>query len=70
MQKLTKGNIGESYTIKWLFGLPEVLGFLHSHHVEAGERIQIIQKLNHGLIIGVQDKRLALSNEIADRIQV
>lgn len=70
MQALSKAKSGEAYTIKWMFGLPEVLEFLHSHHVEEGSDITLIQKLNDGVIIGVQDARFALGNEIADRIQV
>lgn len=70
MQTLTKANTGENYTIQWLFGLPEVVRFLRSHHVEEGGKIRVIQKLQHGLIIGVGGQRLALGNEVADRIQV
>ena len=36
MQALSDAKAGENYTIKWMFGLPEVLEFLHSHHVEEG----------------------------------
>ena len=44
--------------------------FLHRHHVEEGGSIRIIQKLQTGMIVGVQGERFALGNEIADRIQV
>lgn len=70
MQALSKANIGELYTIQWLFGLPEVVEFLHRHHVEEGDSIQIIQKLKDGLIVGVQGERFAMGNEVADRIKV
>lgn len=70
MQALSKAKSGESYTIKWLLGLPEVVEFLHRHHVEEGGSIRIIQKLQTGMIVGVQGERFALGNEIADRIQV
>ena len=33
MQALSKAEVGENYTIQWLFGLPEVVEFLHRHHV-------------------------------------
>ena len=33
MQALSEARPGETYTIKWMFGVPEVLEFLHSHHV-------------------------------------
>ena len=57
-------------TIKWMFGLPEAVDFLRQHHVEEGETIQVIRKLRDSLIIGVQNERVALGKEIADRIQV
>ncbi len=52
MQALSKAEVGENYTIQWLFGLPEVVEFLHRHHVEEGGSVQVIQKLSNGLIIG------------------
>ena len=38
MQALSKATPGETYTIQWMFGQPEVLDFLHSHSVDEGER--------------------------------
>ena len=70
MQKLSKAAIGRSYTIQWMFGADEVLDFLHAHHVEEGDHIQIIGKLQDALIVGVKGARFAMGNEIADRIQV
>ena len=55
---------------QWMFGLPEAVDFLRQHHVEEGETIQVIRKLRDSLIIGVQNERVALGKEIADRIQV
>lgn len=49
MQALSKAKVGENYTIQWLFGLPEVVEFLHRHHVEEGGSVQVIQKLSNGL---------------------
>lgn len=70
MQKLSKAAIGRGYTIQWMFGADEVLDFLHAHHVEEGDHIQIIRKLQDALIVGVKGARFAMGNEIADRIQV
>lgn len=36
MQALSKATPGETYTIQWMFGQPEVLDFLHSHSVDGG----------------------------------
>ncbi len=58
MQKLSKVAIGRSYTIQWMFGVPEVMDFLREHHVEEGDNIQIIRKLKDALIVGVKDQDL------------
>ena len=64
MQALSKAEVGGNYTIQWLFGLPEVVEFLHRHHVEEGGSVQVIQKLSNGLIIGANGERFAMGNEI------
>ena len=53
MQKLSKAAIGRSYTIQWMFGVPEVMDFLREHHVEEGDNIQIIRKLKDALILSL-----------------
>ena len=67
MYALSKAQAGDICTIKWMFGLPEAVDFLRQHHVEEGETIQVIRKLRDSLIIGVQNERVALGKEIADR---
>ena len=62
MQALSKATPGETYTIQWMFGQPEVLDFLHSHSVDEGERIQLIQKMRDCVIIGAKDSRFAMGN--------
>lgn len=57
MQKLSKAAIGRSYTIQWMFGVPEVMDFLREHHVEEGDNIQIIRKLKDAL-----GKRIKICN--------
>ena len=37
MQKLSKAAIGRSYTIQWMFGVPEVMDFLREHHYPKAE---------------------------------
>ena len=58
MQALSKAAAGKSYTIKWMFGIPEVL--------------DKIRKCNSGrdLIIRSGEKRIAMSSDAATRIQV
>ena len=52
MQALSEARPGETYTIKWMFGVPEVLEFLHSHHVEEGGTIRLIHRCYDSVIIG------------------
>lgn len=70
MQALSEARPGETYTIKWMFGVPEVLEFLHSHHVEEGGTIRLINRCYDSVIIGIQDKRFVIGDEIAERIKV
>ena len=59
MQALSQTKRGESYTIKWMFGIPEVLEFMKRYQIQ-----------EDCVIIGARDKRLAIGKEIADRIKV
>lgn len=70
MQALSKKKTGDICTIKWMFGIPEISDFLRSRKIEEGSTIQVIQKMDGGLILGMDGKRIALCNEAADRIQV
>lgn len=70
MQALSKKKTGDICTIKWMFGIPEILDFLRSRKIEEGSTIQVIQKTDGGLILGMDGKRIALCDEAADRIQV
>lgn len=70
MQALSEARPGGLYTVKWMFGLPDVLEFLNSRHVKEGSTIQVIQQCRDSVIIGAGDARLALGHEIADRIKV
>lgn len=70
MQALSKKKTGDICTIKWMFGVPEILDFLRSRKIEEGSTIQVIQKMDGGLILGMDGNRIALCDEAADRIQV
>lgn len=70
MQALSKACQGDVCTIKWMFGLPEVLSALHNCEVKEGSAIRVIEKHKDNLIIAVKQRRIAIGNEVADRIQV
>ena len=58
MQALSKKKTGDICTIKWMFGIKE------------GSTVQVIQRINGGLILGMDGKRIAMCDAAADRIQV
>ena len=64
MQALSQINAGDTCTIKWMFGVPEILETMRNMD------IKVIQKCRDWLIIGSNNRRLAVGNEVADRIQV
>ena len=64
MQALSTAAPGKVQTIKWMFGLPEVLNIIRN------SEIRVFEKFNGGLIIGNKHKRIAISDDAAARIQV
>ena len=70
MQALSQINAGDTCTIKWMFGVPEILETMRNMDIKEGSTIQVIQKCRDWLIIGRNDRRLAVGNEVADRVQV
>ena len=70
MHPLSQTNIGDTCTIKWMFGVPEVLETMKKLDIREGSTIHVIQKCRDWLIIGANNRRLAVGNEVADRIQV
>ena len=52
MQALSTAAPGKVYTIKWMFGLPEVLNIIRNCQIEEGSEIRVFEKFNGGLIIG------------------
>lgn len=69
MQALSQAVPG-SYTIKWMFGIPEVLDIIRKYKIDEGSEITVIQNSGSGLIISHGEKRIALSSDAATRIQV
>ena len=52
MQPLSQTNTGDTCTIKWMFGVPEVLETMRNMNIKEGSTIQVIQKCRDWLIIG------------------
>lgn len=71
MQALSTAVPGKWYTIKWMFGVPEVLEKLKEFKIKEGSEIHVIQNDASGMMIIASDqKRFAISQDAAARIQV
>ena len=67
MQALSTAAPGKVYTIKWMFGLPEVVDIIRNCQIEEGSEIRVFEKFNGGLIIGNKHKRIAISDDEAGK---
>lgn len=70
MHPLSQAIQGMTYTIKWMFGLPEALDKMYEFQLKEGSVIKVIHKYRDSLIIGTANKRIAIGYEVAERIQV
>lgn len=70
MQSLAEVRAGDACTIKWMFGNAQVLEFMHQYDIKEGSTINVFQQGKDSMIIGRDHIRLAIGNEIAQRIKV
>lgn len=70
MESLINVKAGDSYTIKWMFGNPQVMDLIRSYDIKEGSRIRVIQKTIHDVVIGTDRVRLAIGSDVAERIKV
>ena len=70
MHSLSKSSQGSTYTIKWMFGLPEVMKAMNDMDIHEGSTIRVLQKSRHSRIPSSAHRKPVLGNEVADRIQV
>ncbi|HIX67068.1 MAG TPA: ferrous iron transport protein A [Candidatus Anaerostipes excrementavium] len=70
MLPLTNVPQGTTQTIKWAFGLPEIMEKLEELKIRQGSKILVIQKDKDYMIIGNNGRRIVIENKIAQRIQV
>lgn len=64
---LSKAAVGKSYTIKWMFGIPEVLDKIRKCKIDEGSEITVIQNSGRDLIIRSGEKRIAMSSECGNK---
>ena len=67
MQALSTAVPGKWNTIKWMFGVPEVLEKLKEFKIKEGSEIHDASGM---MIIASDQKRFAISQDAAARIQV
>ena len=69
MESLANARRGETCTIKWMFGSPGVMEWMENHHIRQGSQVTVIQNTIDSLIVAVNDMRLAMSRDVAERIK-
>ena len=70
MQSLNETNAGESYTIKWMTGMPEIMDQIRQYDVREGKSVQVISRILGGVIVGVRGRRILIRQTIFENIAV
>lgn len=70
MMPLTFANVGEENIIKKIGGKPEVRKHLENLGFVAGGNVTIINTIGGNLIVNVKESRVAISQEMAQKIMV
>ena len=51
MHSLSDSTQGYTYTIKWMFGLPEVMKSMHDMDIHEGSTIRVLRKFHYTCIL-------------------
>lgn len=70
MMPLTFADIGEDNIIRKIGGKPEVKKHLENLGFVVGGNVRIINKLGGNIIVNVKETRVAVSQEMAQKIMV
>ena len=70
MIPLTFANVGEDLIIKRVGGKPEVNKHLENLGFVVGSNVKVINMLAGNVIVVVKEARIAISNEMAQKIMV
>ena len=70
MIPLTFANVGEDLIIKRVGGKPEVNKHLENLGFVVGSNVKVINMLAGNVIVVVKEGRIAISNEMAQKIMV
>lgn len=70
MMPLALADIGEENMVKKVGGNPELKKHLEDLGFVAGSSVTIVSKLGGNVIVNVKESRIAISNEMAQKIMV
>lgn len=70
MMPLSLATVGESNIIKKIGGKPEVRKHLENLGFVVGGNVQIVSMLGGNVIVNVKEARVAISEEMAQRIMI
>lgn len=70
MMPLTLANIGEENIIRKIGGKPEVKKHLENLGFVAGGNVTVIAAMGGSVIVNVKEARVAISEEMAQKIMV
>ena len=70
MMPLTLANTGESNIIKRIGGNHEVKKHLENLGFVVGGNVQVINRLGGNVIVNVKEARIAISEEMAQKIMI
>ena len=70
MMPLPLANVGEEYLIRKVGGSPEVKKHLENLGFVVGGNVMIVNKLGGNVIVNVKEARVAISEEMAQKIMV
>ena len=70
MMPLTFAGTGESYVIQRIGGKPEVRKHLKNLGFVAGAEVSVVNIMGGNLIVKVKEARVAISQEMAQKIMI
>lgn len=70
MMPLTMASVGEDVSIKKIGGKEETRRFLETLGFVVGGNVSVVTEINGNMIVNVKDSRVAISKEMANKIQI
>lgn len=70
MMPLNLANVGEVNIIKKIGGKPEVKKHLENLGFVVGGNVQVVNALGGNIIVNVKEARIAISQEMAQKIMI